>query len=836
MSAPRSVGFAAWAIRHGVALWILALALAAPATWRTAHLYAHLRTELEQLLPRDAPSVRAIEELRQRVDGIQHLGVVVDSGTAENLPAAERMVDDLAARARQYPAELVREVRTGTGDERRFLEEHAPLFMDLADLRTIRARLEARRDWEVSRQTGSLLDDDERPPSIDVSDVRQRVEARVRANGPALPGDRFSNPELHLTLLLIETASFDTGRARGAELLSRVKSDLASLGGPERYAPGMRVGYAGDIAISVEETDALRQDLSLSSVLVVFAVVGVIVLFYRWWRSCLVLLPPLFVATVLAFALASLLGVTELNSNTAFLGAIIVGNGINFGIVLLARYAEERRAGVATGPAAATAVGGAARGTLAAARRRRGVLRFARLTDFRGFRQFGVIGGLGMLLSWGLSFLLMPSLCVWLDRGASRGAPAGTSFEALGRFIARAAMPLTVIFGVVTTLAAIRVSRFDSSEIESDFSKLRRADTWTQGEGYWGGKMNALLQRYLTPIVVLTDDPATASAVAAGLRAAAHAEPLSAVVAEVRESSDILPKDQGAKIDELRAIREALTPKIRSLLTDEQRLEVDRLLGMPDLKPMTVDDLPRTFTVGLRERDGQLGRTVLVYPRPSHALWDGPTIARFVGALRATVAAASPPAHPARVAGSLPLSADILAAVRRDGPIASVVAFAGVVLVVVATFRRRPASLLLVVGALCVGVLWLAALSMALGVKLNFANFIAYPITFGIGVDYAVNVVSRHLDDGANDMLGAVATTGAAVALCSATTVIGYSSLLLAQNRALLLFGLLAVLGELCCLTAAIVALPACWTVWRRRRNGGARPAAWPSHKGIARS
>ena len=54
------------------------------------------------------------------------------------------------------------------------------------------------------------------------------------------------------------------------------------------------------------------------------------------------------------------------------------------------------------------------------------------------------------------------------------------------------------------------------------------------------------------------------------------------------------------------------------------------------------------------------------------------------------------------------------------------------------------------------------------------------------------------------------------MALCSLTTIIGYSSLLLAQNRALFLFGLLAVLGEVACLTAAVVALPA-WLVLRRR-------------------
>jgi hypothetical protein len=76
-------------------------------------------------------------------------------------------------------------------------------------------------------------------------------------------------------------------------------------------------------------------------------------------------------------------------------------------------------------------------------------------------------------------------------------------------------------------------------------------------------------------------------------------------------------------------------------------------------------------------------------------------------------------------------------------------------------------------------------------------------------VDYAVNVMSRYNQDPRKDMVRAIAATGSAVALCSCTTIIGYSSLLVAQNRALFLFGLVAVLGEICCLSAAITLLPA---------------------------
>jgi uncharacterized protein len=127
---------------------------------------------------------------------------------------------------------------------------------------------------------------------------------------------------------------------------------------------------------------------------------------------------------------------------------------------------------------------------------------------------------------------------------------------------------------------------------------------------------------------------------------------------------------------------------------------------------------------------------------------------------------------------------------------------------VVLMFRGSQATPF-VIGSLVVGVLWMLGVTLGAGIKINFVNFIAFPITFGIGVDYAVNVMARYLRDGERDVAAAVRGTGAAVALCSATTIIGYSSLLVAKNLGLFLFGLLAVLGEITCLTTAVVVLPA---------------------------
>jgi predicted RND superfamily exporter protein len=106
----------------------------------------------------------------------------------------------------------------------------------------------------------------------------------------------------------------------------------------------------------------------------------------------------------------------------------------------------------------------------------------------------------------------------------------------------------------------------------------------------------------------------------------------------------------------------------------------------------------------------------------------------------------------------------------------------------------------------------------------------------GIGVDYPVNVVSRDEQDGAGDILKAVRSTGSAVALCSLTTIIGYSSLLMAENQALFNFGVLAVLGELSCLTVALVSMPALVLLARRgdrRRSSRAKPHAAVPMQGV---
>ena len=82
-----------------------------------------------------------------------------------------------------------------------------------------------------------------------------------------------------------------------------------------------------------------------------------------------------------------------------------------------------------------------------------------------------------------------------------------------------------------------------------------------------------------------------------------------------------------------------------------------------------------------------------------------------------------------------------------------------------------------------------------------------------------MNIFQRYHQEGPGSILKVIRDTGGAVMLSSCTTIIGYSSLLIAGNQAFVSFGLLAVFGEVTCLAAAVLSLPAFLCYRERKRR-----------------
>ena len=107
------------------------------------------------------------------------------------------------------------------------------------------------------------------------------------------------------------------------------------------------------------------------------------------------------------------------------------------------------------------------------------------------------------------------------------------------------------------------------------------------------------------------------------------------------------------------------------------------------------------------------------------------------------------------------------------------------------------------------GSLLMVAACAVSGIKVNFLDFVALPITLGIGVDYAINVAYRHEQQHVPDPIMTLRTSGAAVFVCSLTTIIGYGSMLISENLAIRGFGMASLIGEVACVMTALVLVPA---------------------------
>ncbi|CAN5466085.1 hypothetical protein BH09MYX1_BH09MYX1_26100 [soil metagenome] len=277
---------------------------------------------------------------------------------------------------------------------------------------------------------------------------------------------------------------------------------------------------------------------------------------------------------------------------------------------------------------------------------------------------------------------------------------------------------------------------------------------------------------------------------------------------------DFVPKDQAAKIPTLLAIGERLRrAHDKGFIKDDDWAAVEPLLPPLELVPFGIADLPGDLARAFTDKAGHRGTLVLIQPTVGQNEDDLRYLLRYADSFRLTKL---PSGATVRGSSRAVVCADILEAVTEDIPKAVALSLAMTFLTVFLTFRRGKQSLS-VLGALFVGLSAVGAYMYFANIKINFLNFAALPITFGIGVDYAVNLMQGYHADGSRKIISALETTGGAVVLCSFTTILGYLALVRSHNQAIGSLGRLAVIGEFFFLLAAVVVLPAGWYLIEQR-------------------
>jgi len=210
---------------------------------------------------------------------------------------------------------------------------------------------------------------------------------------------------------------------------------------------------------------------------------------------------------------------------------------------------------------------------------------------------------------------------------------------------------------------------------------------------------------------------------------------------------------------------------------------------------------------------GAFGLWIAIRPALQLDEWNGKDLIRFATAVRELHL---PDGETVTTSGSSVIFADIVAAIEHDGLRVTGVALAGLVLMVVLLVGRNRRSVAVMCGTVG-GSLLMIAVCAIVGIKVNFLDFVALPITLGLGIDYAINVAHRHDSEDIPDPITTLRTSGSAVFVASLTTMIGYGSLLVSENLAIRGFGTASLIGEVTTVLTALVLVPALLVVTARQ-------------------
>ena len=798
-------------VRAPLAVVLVAAALSALGLMSALQL--KIDTNIANLLPDDNPSVQALDRLRQTVGSETPVDVGIESPSfAASKAFAEAFIPRaLELRRRGEPLFTRVSFRRDTT----FLAYNALYFAsddELDQLETFledqaeEARLEANPFYfDLDDDLG--LDDDEDSEVADLGETLGSLQVSEYALSP--------DSTVLAVRLFPGGAQTNIGYIRSTY---RQLDSLVVAMEPARFHPEMRVTTAGRLLRQLYEVDAITDDVR-GSFGAGAAAVLLFVMFYffykaiqvRGWSRRVVLseiarMPvaagligiPLLMSLTWTFGLAYLI-FGSLNLMTSTLALVLFGLGIDYGIHYYARYTEERASGQSVeGAAEVTFLSTGQAVTVSAATT--AVALFALVVaDFRGFSEFGVIGGMGIVFALLAMLLVLPALLVLSERlgllrletHSAEPAFATTSrpFPAVIPILALSAI------GVVLSLVALPAERF-----EYNFSKLEptyRAyyDRADRLDPAFPGKTRR------NPAYVIVNDEADVAPVVDELRRRAESDTLILAVESLQERFPSTPEAVRARLDRLADIRALTDDPFLSQDSTGQIARVRRAASTSE--PISLAEVPEALKQPYTSKSGEVGTFAIVYPgiNPSED-------ARLSMAFSDAIGTVDVNGTTYRAASTSIVAAEMLRVMLRESPFIIGLTFALIVILMLLVFRSLKWTLLALL-PLVVGVLWMLGLMVLTGVALTFYNLVVLPAVLGIGNDCGVHLVHRYREEGPGSIRDVLRSTGEHVTMGALTTMVGFSGLMLSFHPGLRSIGQLALIGIGTTLLAALLFLPA---------------------------
>jgi hopanoid biosynthesis associated RND transporter like protein HpnN len=674
-----------------------------------------------------------------------------------------------------------------------------PLTLTAATLEDVLAGRPASFSWQ-----GLMRGQDPAP-----ADLRRFIEIRpVLDYGALQPG--------HRATLAIRQAADDLG----------LKSQYQA-----------RVRLTGLVAIQDEEFGTLKDGAVVN---LIGTITAVLIILWLAVRSPKIIV-AVAVTTAVGLVITAALGLwmtTALNPISIAFAVLFIGIGIDFSIQFSVRYRAERHEADDLAKALVNAARNAGTPlTLAAATTAAGFLAFLP-TAYGGFSELGAIAGVGMIVAYVMSIVLLPALLSVLNPPGETEPVGWRALAPIDRFTERHRMPI-----IVATLALVVAGLPLLAFLQFDFNPMNLRSPKAES-----------IATYLD----LKDDPMTgtnaidvlAPSLAKAREIRARLEKLPQVERVVTVDS-FIPADQEAKLALIRKAAAALAPafaqapkappsdaddvtaltRTAKYLVETANEEtgpggaaakrlaaaLERLAGadpavraraaaaflsplayalgamrqLLEAEPVTEANIPQDFAHDWIRPDG-LAR-IQVHPRGDPN--DNETLRAFAHAVRAVEPAAN--GGPITI---LEAGRTVTAAFMQAGAMALV----SIAIMLWITLRRIGDVLLTLIPLLIAGVVTLE-ICVAIGMPLNFANIIALPLLLGVGVAFKIYYIMAWRA-GQTGLLQSSLTR--AVIFSAMTTAAAFASLAVSNHPGTASMGRLLALTLACTMVAAVLFQP----------------------------
>lgn len=743
------------------------------------------KSTFQDLLPSKAESVRNIQELSKIYGGEGFLLLLIKG---RPLPEMLHFADELAPDLEKL--DTVTHVSYKVDPA--FFMTNALLYMELGDLKEIERRLLKKIDYEKKQRNPFLIQLEKEVDDFTLKDIIDKYGTnRFRTSMSTLDGK--------ILVMLVKPA----GPATDVSFLNRLISGTDKVVEAHRAMPhgqGIEVIKQGRYYLTHSDNATLEHDLLFLTLISIVLVLVVLYFFFRSVKAILLIFFPLASGVILNFALTQLT-IGHLNMLSGFLTGILFGLGLEIGIYLLSRYFEEKHRHVwllalrqcikQTGAAAIFAAS-----TTSVA--------FYSLvfSGFRGFSEFGLIAGNGMVITSICMVTVFPALIIFLERrkhlkffrlptpkAQHREAHQKSPYVWLHKN--RKWVMVTFALVLVATFIGLRFSTFDF-----DFSHLSNKDTAECPEL---AQVEKELDLTLNPTIIMVNNPTDARDISTTINTRVKAGTLPTLM-NATSVMDFVPLDQTEKLQILGRLK-SLYRQYRSAIENlPEGMELRRVLPALDATGVKFEDVPEVLR---REFVSKDGRWLFVSVRPKVSVDYGSQLQRIIDDIKSVKVGG----NEVKAAGTTFVFAELFGIIYGKGPRILALTYLLVLLIVVLLFRNIK-DILVIMITISVSMVIGGALATALRLPYNYLNVIVLPILFGMGVDNSIHIVYRlrRTQDSLPRMMHHISQ---AVLASSVTNMLGFSVLIWAKFRGLQSIGLMATYGMVAVIVVSLVFLPA---------------------------